>query len=641
MLEYILLIPLFSALTGYFLKNYIEKNVAMFFIILGPFFSFLIGLKNFYSVCILNNTMWVEYGLWFKTSFLEVRWGLLFDSLSLTMCMTVCFISFLVHLYSFTYMALDPKNVKFIAYLSFFTFFMLVLITANNFIQLFLGWEGVGLFSYLLISFWTTRLQAVKSALKAIIINRVGDLGLLVAISLIYIYFKSVSFSVIFPLVPMVNNSGKFIKFLNYEFYPISIICFFLFVGAMAKSAQLLLHTWLPDAMEGPTPVSALIHAATMVTAGVFLILRCSFLFEYSKDMLTFISVLGVLTSFFGATTALFQNDFKKIIAYSTCSQLGYMVTACGMSNYTGSFFHLVSHAFFKALLFLISGVVIHGFLNEQDIRKMGGLLKFFPIAYIMFTVASLSLMGFPFLSGFYSKDLILEVNLSDYGFLGFFCYILGCLSSFFTLGYSCRLIYLVFFTEPNSYKNVMNKNQEMCINLLIPLIPLFIGTLFFGYLAKDLFIGLGSSYLENSIFIHPHNSLLNDFEFMPFYYKLIPLVVMIFGLTIAFFIFMSRYKININIFFSQFFVILYTFFNKKYYFDYILNTFFFKAFFISLVSKIFKIVDKGFLEYFGPLGFIIKIRQAFSFIQKVENSQVPVFLQMFITLLVFILIYI
>lgn len=392
--------------------------------------------------------------------------------------------------------------------------------------------------------------------------------------------------------------------------------------------------------MEGPTPVSALIHAATMVTAGVFLILRCSFMFEYSKDILTFIAILGVLTSFFGASTALFQNDFKKIIAYSTCSQLGYMITACGMSNYSGSFFHLVSHAFFKALLFLISGVVIHGFLNEQDVRKMGGLLKFFPIAYTMFTIASLSLMGFPFLSGFYSKDLILEVNLADYGFLGFFCYILGCLSSFFTLAYSCRLVYLVFFTEPNSFKNVINKNQEMCINLLMPLVPLFIGTLSFGYLFKDLFIGLGSSFLENSIFVHPHNSLLKDFEFMPFQYKLIPLLVMSFGLMVGFLTFVFRYNFNINFFFSNFFIKVYSFYNKKYYFDYIFNTFFYKTVFIFLVEKIFKTVDKGFLEFFGPLGFIKKVRELFSLIQKIENSQVPVFLQMLLSLLVFVVIF-
>ena len=320
----------------------------------------------------------------------------------------ISIISTIVHIYASSYMAEDPHLSRFMAYLSLFTFFMFILVTGDNFIQLFLGWEGVGICSYLLINFWFTRIPANKSALKALIMNRVGDFGLLIGILLIFYFFCSVDFAIVFSLVPYFV--GIHFNFLDFEIDLLSLISAFLFVGSIGKSAQLGLHTWLPDAMEGPTPVSALIHAATMVTAGVFLIIRCSPLFEYTSNILLFITILGSLTAFFASTIGVVQNDIKKVIAYSTCSQLGYMVFSCGLSVYNISFFHLINHAFFKALLFLASGIIIHALNNEQDMRKMGGFLKLLPYSYSIMLIGSLALTGFPFLSGFYSKDFFFNL---------------------------------------------------------------------------------------------------------------------------------------------------------------------------------------------------------------------------------------
>ena len=316
------------------------------------------------------------------------------------MCCVVTFVSSIVHLYSTEYMEHDPHLPRFMSYLSLFTFFMLILITANNFLQMFVGWEGVGLSSYLLINFWFTRIQANKAAIKAMLVNRVGDFAILLAIFSIYFIFNTLDYEVIFTLVPLVLNYSVVIGFLKLPL--LDLICILLFIGAMGKSAQLGLHTWLPDAMEGPTPVSALIHAATMVTAGVFLLARCSFIFEFSPVALNFVTFIGSLTAFFAATTGLFQNDMKKVIAYSTCSQLGYMIFSCGLSSYEVGVFHLSNHAFFKALLFLGAGSVIHAVNDEQDMRKLGGLQKLLPFSYAIMLIGSLALMGFPFLTGFY-----------------------------------------------------------------------------------------------------------------------------------------------------------------------------------------------------------------------------------------------
>ena len=383
--------------------------------------TFVFSCICFYEVGICGSPCTLKVSPWFLSEYWDPTWGLLFDPLTGVMCVVVTSVSTLVHLYSTSYMGEDPHLPRFMSYLSLFTFFMLILITGDNFLQMFVGWEGVGLASYLLINFWFTRLQANKSAIKAMLMNRVGDFGLALGIFTIYILFQSVNFETVFACAP--HLSEEKIIFFGFELHAYTLIGLLLFVGATGKSAQIGLHTWLPDAMEGPTPVSALIHAATMVTAGVFLIARCSPLYEYAPDALGFIAFAGGMTAFFAATTGLVQNDLKRVIAYSTCSQLGYMVFACGLSHYDLGVFHLANHAFFKALLFLSAGCVIHAMADEQEMRRMGGLLSSLPVTYAMITLGSLALMGTPFLSGFYSKDAILEYAAIHYLISGSFTF--------------------------------------------------------------------------------------------------------------------------------------------------------------------------------------------------------------------------
>ncbi|KAJ3668691.1 hypothetical protein LUZ61_022845 [Rhynchospora tenuis] len=401
---------------------------------------------------------------------------------TVVMLIVVTSISSLVHLYSISYMSEDPHSPRFMCYLSILTFFMPMLVTGDNSLQLFLGWEGVGLASYLLIHFWFTRLQADKAATKAMLVNRVGDFGLAPGISGRFTLFQTVDFSTIFARASAPRNSWISC---NMRFNAISLICILLLIGAVGKSAQIGSHTWSPDAMEGPTPVSASIHAATMVTAGVFMIARCSPLFEYPPTALIVITSAGATTSFLAATTGILQNDLKRVIAYSTCSQLGYMIFACGISNYSVSVFHLMNHAFFKALLFLSAGSVIHAMSDEQDMRKMGGLASSFPLTYAMMLIGSLSLIGFPFLTGFYSKDVILELAYTKYTISGNFAFWLGSISVLFTSYYSFRLLFLTFLVPTNSFGRDISRCHDAPIPMAIPSILLALGSLFVGYLAK------------------------------------------------------------------------------------------------------------------------------------------------------------
>lgn len=406
----------------------------------------------------------------------------MFDSPTVVMLIVVTFISSLVHLYSISYMSEDPHSPRFMCYLSISTFFMPMLVTGDNSLQLFLGWEGVGLASYLLIHFWFTRLQADKAAIKAMLVNRVGDFGLAPGISGCFTLFQTVDFSTIFACASAPRNSWISC---NMRLNAITLICILLLIGAVGKSAQIGSHTWSPDAMEGPTPVSALIHAATMVTAGVFMIARCSPLFEYPPTALIVITFAGAMTSFLAATTGILQNDLKRVIAYSTCSQLGYMIFACGISNYSVSVFHLMNHAFFKALLFLSAGSVIHAMSDEQDMRKMGGLASSFPFTYAMMLMGSLSLIGFPFLTGFYSKDVILELAYTKYTISGNFAFWLGSVSVLFTSYYSFRSLFLTFLVPTNSFGRDILRCHDAPIPMAIPLILLALGSLFVGYFAK------------------------------------------------------------------------------------------------------------------------------------------------------------
>ena len=599
--------------------------------------SFFLSIVSFFEVGLSRCPVYIRLSPWIDCEMFDASWGFMFDSLTVTMCFVVTSISFLVHVYSTGYMSHDPHQPRFMSYLSLFTFFMLMLVTSDNFLQLFFGWEGVGLCSYLLINFWFTRLQANKSAIKAMIVNRVGDFGLAIAIFSIFLVFKTIDFCTVFSLVPYFGNDNIF--FLGYSFSSINLIAFLLFVGAVGKSAQLILHTWLPDAMEGPTPVSALIHAATMVTAGVFLIIRCSPIYEYSSDVLFFVTVIGAITAFFSASVGVFQNDLKKIIAYSTCSQLGYMVFACGLSNYSVSIFHVFNHAYFKALLFLSAGSVIHALSDEQDMRRMGGLVQLLPFTYSMMLVGSLALMGFPFLTGFYSKDVILEIAYSKYSFLGTFSHWLGCFSASITAFYSFKLIYMTFLANPNGFKKSVEGVHDAPFPMAFPLVLLSFSSIFIGYLTKDMFIGLGSPFWNNAILVLPQNLNIIDAEFIPVYVKWIPFLASISGSFSSVFLyhFFSRslFKLYIS---SNILSSVYVFFNKKWFFDRLQNELLVSSLLKIGYDTTYKLIDKGLIEVFGPSGLAksgLNLSKQVSFLQSGKINQYT-FL-MFILLIVFI----
>jgi NADH-ubiquinone oxidoreductase chain 5 len=558
-------------------------------------------LFAFYEVGLVGCFVYIKVTTWISSELLNIDWGFMFDSLTVTMCVVVTFISFLVHLYSTEYMSHDPHLPRFMSYLSLFTFFMLILVTADNFIQMFVGWEGVGLCSYLLINFWFTRIQANKAAIKAMIMNRIGDFSLLIGMMLIFINYKALDYATVAVLTPFFKE--KMVNFLTFDIHLLTFVGIFLFIGAVGKSAQLGLHTWLPDAMEGPTPVSALIHAATMVTAGVFLLARSSFIYEYIPNVLSYVIIIGALTSFFASTTGLVQNDLKRVIAYSTCSQLGYMVFACGLSNYSVGIFHLTNHAFFKALLFLGAGSVIHAVNDEQDMRKMGGLKNLIPFTYSMMTIGSLALIGFPFLTGFYSKDMILEVAYGKYNFLGYFSYTLGTLGAFFTAFYSTRLAYLTFISKPNGHRKVLAFAVDSGPQITFALGFLAIPSIFAGYYTKDLIVGLGSSFFGSSIYTNMQNINLLDAEFISVFFKTLPVNLSIMSVILAFFLYTFQTTLLFKI--KTLFIgkKIYNFLNRKWFFDKIYNDYFGQFFFKFGYSISYKFVDRGIFEILGPTG--------------------------------------
>lgn len=597
----VVFMPLIGAIISGFFGRYIGRIGASIITTISVTISTLLSFLIFYEVALSGSPCYITLFPWIDSGMFHVSWGFLFDSLTSVMLIVVTFISSMVHIYSISYMEQDPHVPRFMAYLSLFTFFMLMLITGDNFIQMFLGWEGVGLSSYLLINFWYTRIQANKAAMKAMIVNRVGDFGLALGVMAIFYVFKGVDFSTVFATA--YQYSEQKILFFNYEIDQLTIICILLFIGAVGKSAQIGLHTWLPDAMEGPTPVSALIHAATMVTAGVFMIIRCSPLFEYAPTALILVTISGALTAFFAATTGVLQNDLKRVIAYSTCSQLGYMIFACGISNYSVSLFHLANHAFFKALLFLSAGSVIHAMADEQDMRKMGGLIRILPFTYVMMLIGSLSLMGFPFLTGFYSKDVILELAYAKYNLHGNFAHWLGTISAFFTSFYSFRLLYLTFISNTNAYKDFIKHAHDAPLIMAIPLIFLAFGSIFIGYLTKDMIIGLGTNFWGNAIFILPSNLTILESEFLPYSIKLIPTIFSVSGAFIAFIIYYFYLNYISIIQTSNIGRTLYSFFNQKWYFDPIYNEFFVKPILSFGYRVTFKLLDRGIIEIFGPHG--------------------------------------
>nr|YP_010117992.1 NADH dehydrogenase subunit 5 [Phytophthora captiosa]QPN54003.1 NADH dehydrogenase subunit 5 [Phytophthora captiosa] len=607
----LIFLPFLGSVAAGLFGFYIGRRGSVFITTLTTFLSCIFSLIILYN-SITNEYEYIIYlSTWINSGLFNCNWCFLFDSLTMIMLIVITSISTLVHLYSSQYMATDPHLSRFMSYLSLFTFFMLILITGDNFIQMFVGWEGVGFCSYLLINFWFTRLQANKAAIKAMLVNRVSDLILLLGILTIFYNIRTIEYFSTFAAISIVKDF-KFI-FFNYILSIIDVACILIFIGAMGKSAQIFLHLWLPDAMEGPTPVSALLHAATMVTAGVYLITRCSPIYEYSIFSLKVITVIGASTAFFASTVGLVQNDFKKIVAYSTCSQLGYMFFACGLSNYPLAIFHLSNHAYFKALLFLCSGAVIHAMGDEQDIRKMGGLRRILPFTYIMFLIGSLSLMGFPFLTGFYSKDLILEVALASFSETGHFAYWLGTIGAFFTAFYSTRLIFFAFLSETNAYKNIIKNAHDVPLEMGIPLGLLAFGSIFIGYISKDMFVGLGSDFWNNSIYINPLNNQMIDAEFLPTFFKLLPVILSFCGLFSAFYLYFFKFKFLYNLKISKYGLYFYNFLNRKWYFDKI-----YYEFINQYILKIgydftYKMIDKGLIEMCGPYG----LTTIFSFLSQ------------------------
>jgi proton-translocating NADH-quinone oxidoreductase chain L len=598
----IVLTPLINFLLLCALGRFVSWR-ALAVLVIASMVGTLLYLLSYFPEIVAGIVYTTTLGNWVSSGLFEVNWVFSIDALTYVMLLVVLTVSTLVHLYSTEYMSADPHTTRFISYLSLFTFFMLLLITSDNFIGLFLGWEGVGLCSYLLISFWFTRIQANKAAIKAMVVNRIADLFFTIGILVIFYTFQTVEFNTVFGLTPYLVKSE--LLFGTFTLSPLTLLAFLLFLGAMGKSAQIGLHTWLPDAMEGPTPVSALIHAATMVTAGVFLIIRCSPIFERVPSVLLFITFIGAATAFMAATAGLLQNDLKKVIAYSTCSQLGYMIFACGLSGYSVSLFHLSNHAFFKALLFLSAGAVIHAISNEQDLRRFGGLLQLLPYTYAMFLIGSLALMGFPFLTGYFSKDLILEMAGAAPAVGATFAHWIGLVTAYFTAFYSFRLLHLTFYGESRSPRAYLAHTHELTPLMAIALAVLAFGGLFIGFIARDLFVGVGATFWNGSIYqaaACSGHQLAG--EFLSTTMKMLPLIGSTISVALVFFLY--------DLYPAQAAALLpanapargiYRFLSAKWGFDTVYNRLINQPLLKGAYNITFSLIDKGILEIAGPTG--------------------------------------
>ena len=526
------------------------------------FVSAALSWFTFVDVGFLHHDARIALFPWITSGDLQVSWALRVDTLTAVMLVVVTTVSSLVHLYSIGYMDEDPYPPRFFGYLSLFTFAMLMLVTADNLVQLFFGWEGVGLASYLLIGFWYQRPSANAAAIKAFIVNRVGDFGFALGIFALFALIGSTDFETIFAGAP--GLVGKTIDFFGWQADALTLACLLLFMGAMGKSAQFLLHTWLPDAMEGPTPVSALIHAATMVTAGVFMVARLSPLFELAPTAQAFVMFIGATTAFFAATVGLVQNDIKRIIAYSTCSQLGYMFVAMGAGAYSVGMFHLFTHAFFKALLFLGSGSVIYAMHHEQDIRNMGGLWRKIPYTFAVMCVGTMSLTGVPGFAGFFSKDAIIESAYASHNTFATYAYLLTVVTAGLTSFYSWRLIWKTFFGEPHD-RGHYDAAHESPMWMLVPIGVLAVGSIFAGFPFKGLFVGTGvEEFFQGSVKMNPH--ILEDMEQMPSLLGLLPTLMMVGGFVISYVFYISRPYLPVRLAAQQ--PLLYRFLLNKWYFD-------------------------------------------------------------------------
>lgn len=664
--------PLFAFVAAFLGGPWIDHKGAQFITVSGIILAAFASIKLFFTVALPGaDPQVIEVLPWIASGDFSVSWSLRIDTLSVIMMNVITIVSACVHVYSLGYMSHDPARGRFMSYLSLFTFAMLMLVTSNNLLQLFFGWEGVGLASYLLIGFWNHKHSANAAAQKAFVVNRVGDFGLTLGLMAIFVVFGSLNFDVIFDAVP--GHADTQFHLFGMDVHALTAIGLLLFVGAIGKSAQLGLHTWLPDAMEGPTPVSALIHAATMVTAGVFLISRMSPLYEFAPDALMVVTVVGACTAFVAATIGMTQFDIKRVIAYSTMSQLGYMFFALGVSAYGAAMFHLVTHAFFKALLFLGAGSVIHAMSDEQDMRKMGGIWKGVPYTHVFMWIGSLALAGIPPLAGYFSKDIVLEAAWADHTWFGTFAYTMGILAAFMTAFYSWRLLIMTFYGEPRASKEVMSHIHESPKVMLGPLAVLAIGAIFAGAQLYNPFVGgahhdaghheeishdaasthdiephagdhdemadhgqvmdqdaqddHGLSGHDEDIFVHSdfwngaiqvraENDTVSAAHGAPFWVKKLPLVVGVLGILLAYALYLKMPTIPGRLAVGM--APMHQFLFKKYYFDEL-----YQAVFVNNSLKLGRLFwkgDKKIIDRFGPDGFA-GVSQFFGLIARTAQS--------------------
>jgi NADH-quinone oxidoreductase subunit L len=590
------------------------------FLILAAILSWI----AFYDIGFSDETHRVAVLRWLTSGLLEVDWAFRIDTLTVVMLVVVNTISALVHVYSIGYMHHDPHRSRFFAYLSLFTFAMLMLATSDNFLQLFFGWEGVGLASYLLIGFWYHKPSANAAAIKAFVVNRIGDFGLALGIFAVFYVFGSLDFSVVFG--EAVQHQGETLAFLGYDVDILTTICLLLFLGAMGKSAQFLLHTWLPDAMEGPTPVSALIHAATMVTAGVFLVARCSPLFELSQTALMIVTIVGATTAFFAATVGLVQNDIKRVIAYSTCSQLGYMFVAMGVGAYQAGMFHLFTHAFFKALLFLGAGSVIHAMSDEQDMRKMGGLRSRIPLTYAMMLIGTLALTGFGIpglagFAGFYSKDAIIEAAYAAHSDVGIYAFWMTVIAALMTSFYSWRLIFMTFHGKSRASNETLSHVHESPSAMTVPLVVLAVGSIFAGVFFFGDFIGTGwEEFWRGSIHVSSGNHILEEIHHVPGWVKWSATVMMILGFLFAWQFYIRKPELPAALAREQYMV--YRFLLNKWYFDELYNLIFVRPA-MWLGRMLWRIGDGRIIDGLGPDGISARIIDVAGRVSRLQTGYV------------------
>ncbi|MCA1939587.1 MAG: NADH-quinone oxidoreductase subunit L [Caenispirillum bisanense] len=612
-------LPLLGAIVAGFGRHILGDRGAQIVTISGVGIAAILSVFIFFDVALGDNKLVVvELFTWIASGDMDAKWALRIDTLTAVMLIVVNWVSFMVHVYSVGYMHHDPSIPRFQAYLSFFTFAMLMLVTADNLIQLFFGWEGVGVASYLLIGFWYHKQSANAAAMKAFLVNRVGDFGFALGIAGVFFLFDTVNFQEIFARAPEFAETT--VVFFGIEWHALTIIAILLFIGAMGKSAQLGLHTWLPDAMEGPTPVSALIHAATMVTAGVFMVTRMSPLFELAPTALMLVTIIGALTAFFAATVGCVQNDIKRVIAYSTCSQLGYMFFAIGVSAYQAAIFHLMTHAFFKALLFLGAGSVIHAMSDEQDIRKMGGIWKHIKLTYAMMWIGSLALAGVPFFAGYFSKDMILEAAYGAHTGVGQFAFWIGIAAAFMTAFYSWRLLILVFHGKPRADEYVMSHIHESPAVMTVPLMVLAVGAVFSGYVGYEVFVGGGMQSFWADAIGESGFRAIEAAHHVPGWVPLAPTLVGLAGIAMAYVFYMFAPGIPKAL--ASTFAPVHRFLLNKWYFDELYDAIFVRPTWY-LGRGFWKSGDGALIDGVGPDGIAAAAKGVAQRLSKMQSGYV------------------